>query len=185
MVCFPTRDRLVLNTHHFCGYLLNELMACLILGIKIPFFRTETELIEEFGTSVPEAIFNDFGRNETFEVKRLADFSKPRTRDLGCTPVRNFNRSRGKPRSMWSLMIWGAVSKVTPEMASRYNIKRHHVIVFFPDNMSEKKRTKNMSIVTKEVELAVHSGKLAVDKICLHFATIPLDIFESDTPYVI
>ena len=122
MVCFLTRDRLVLNTHHFCGYLLNELMACFVLGIKIPFFRTETELIEEFGTSVPEAIFNDFGRNETFEVKRLADFSKPRTRDLGCTPIRNFNRSRGKPRSMWSLMIWGAVSKVTPEMASKYNI---------------------------------------------------------------
>ena len=61
-------------------------MACFILGIKSPFFRTENELISEFGTSVPEAIFNDFGRNETFEVKRLADFSKPRIRDLGCTP---------------------------------------------------------------------------------------------------
>ena len=185
MVSLLIGNRLVLKEDRYKGYLLNELMACFILGIKLPFFRTEIELIEEFGTSVPEAIFNDFGRNETFEVKRLANFSKPRVRDIGCTPLCNFDRSRGKPRSMWSLMIWGAVSKVTPEMASKYKIKRHHVIVFFPDTMSDKRRSKNESIVQKEVELAVHSGKLSVDKICLHFATIPIDVFESDTPYVI
>jgi hypothetical protein len=104
---------------------------------------------------------------------------------MGCTPLGNFDRSRGKPRSMWSLMIWGAVSKVTPEMAFRYNIKRHHVIVFFPDSMTEKKRRKNQSIVKKEMELAIFSGRSSVDKIFLHFGSLPDDVFESDTPYVI
>ena len=184
-ISFPGRFIAVLNEEKFKDYLLNELIAASsVLGIK-NFFRTEQQLIEEFGTSVPEAIFNDFGRNESFEVKRFADFSKPRTRDLGCTPVGNFDRSRGKPRSMWSLMIWGAVSKVTPEMAFKYNIKRHHIVIFFPDTMTEKKRNKNESIVKKEVELAILSGKSSVDKVCLHFATLPLEIFESEQRYEI
>jgi hypothetical protein len=160
-------------------------MGCVLLGISTPFFRTEKELIKEFGTSVPEAIFNDFGRNETFEVKRMAEFSKPRLRDSGCTPRCNFNRSRGKSRSMWSLMIWCAVSKVTPEMAVKYNIKRHHVIILFPDTMTEKKRLKSQSIVKKEVELALKSGKSSVDRICVHFASIPVDVFESETPLIL
>ena len=37
-----------------------------------------------------------------------------------------YQDARGKHRSMWSLMVWGAVSKVTPEMAFKYNIKRDY-----------------------------------------------------------
>ena len=111
----------------------SEMYAIKHLGLQNSYVKTEKQLMEEFvGMKVPEGIFCHHDVTISVEVKRIVG---------NLLPEENGKRRQISTRKKgiswpWRSTVKSAVTKVTDEIATKYNIRQHHVVFVVPDTLS-------------------------------------------------
>ena len=155
--------------------LASELYAFSYLGLPIEdMVVSERELIDNYATHVPEAIFTVDNKRITVEVKRIPGNTLP-VPDDGL-PKRSLRR-RNLIIWPWTSTVENALKKATPLLSHDYGIVCHHVVFVIPDTLARKQKIR----LHNHVNSTVHRYKnddCVHPNIRVHIIDGPLVLFE-------
>ena len=151
------------------------LSYCLKLDPNNPdhLVKSETALIQDYRTVVPEGIFKLNEELITVEVKRIPGNILPC--EDGSVPRKL--RRRGRITWPWESTVVNAMKKATPSLSSDYGISRHHVIFVIPNTLNPRTKRRLHQHILATVD-KFRNDKEMHPNIQIHIIDAPIQMFD-------